>query len=86
MRITYPVSDWKFLKYSDARIGLECVKEYLLHEITLLYKETREQSEFAYKNKIPSYLINIFTAKLEERIKHLEHLSKEVMNQINKLK
>lgn len=82
----YPVSDWKFLKYSDQRIGLECAKEYLLGQIDLLYKEERKQSEFASEQKIPSYLIQIFKSKLEERRNFLNHLVKDLIFEINKLK
>lgn len=86
MRTKYPISQWQFLKYSDDRIGLECVKEWLFNETQEIYKIIQEETEQASRAGVKPYLIQIFKNKLEERKKFLRHLLDEVQHELKELK
>jgi len=83
VKISYPVSQWQQLGYSDKRIALNCIKEWIVGEMESLRQDIDHETKFAGVQKVPPYLISIFKNKLEERKEFLNHLLQDVFNELN---
>jgi hypothetical protein len=64
----------KLHKHPDELIEITIIKEYLLKEHDKMSAEIYRETENAEAKNIPSHLISIFNAKLEERRKLIQHL------------
>ena len=72
----------KETKRSDDYLEFQTIKEYLIKEIDKIRKEKELAEKQVDSVKISSYLINIITRKLNERIELFEHLLTEVQARI----
>jgi len=70
---------------SHKYIELQVFKEYLFSEIEKLRKQLKDETKKAEKGGVSSYVINIFTKIFEDRIKHLNTITYDVIHQINKI-
>ena len=81
------IEDGKMQKHPDELIEITIIKEYLIKEHSKIRAEIYRETENAEAKGIPSYLISIFKAKLEERrrlIWHLVNLAVEEFWEIKK--
>ena len=70
---------------SENEIQLLIIKEYLLEQKSKLQSEIYVESDAARLKGVPTYLINIFEAKLEERKKHIDSLLANVLGEIKQI-
>ena len=71
----------KLHKHPNELIEITIIKEYLIKECDKIQTEIYRETENAEAKNIPSYLIAIFEAKLEERRKLIQHLLDSVIKE-----
>lgn len=78
---------WVYTKLgkSNKYVELQVFKEYLYAEIENLRKELKDETKKAEKGNVSSYVINIFTKTFENRIEHLNSITKNIVSQINQM-
>lgn len=73
------IETYKQMGYSNKLIEYEIVKEYLLEEEDLYYKEIRKNEDL--KN-VPQYVIVLVNKKLKERLELFQNLRERIQDKI----